>query len=151
MGTVMADDTLGEISAGGQVSLNPVIRLWPDGPPSSLPGVGLEIAFPSPAIFGPETDMLRNVSDPSLTGFMPDPAKANGVGVVVCPGGAWRVLAWEHEGIAPARRRPARWPMRDAMRASPARGKLLPATAAARSRSSASGPPDGASSRTGSA
>ncbi|MDB5605527.1 MAG: Dienelactone hydrolase family protein [Bradyrhizobium sp.] len=56
----MADDRHIEISAGGQVSLNPVIRLWPDGPPSSLPGVGSEITFPSPAIFGPETDMLRN-------------------------------------------------------------------------------------------
>jgi hypothetical protein len=100
---VMADDTLIEISVGGQVSLTPVIRLWPDGPPSGLPGVGSEITFPSPAIFGPETDMLRNVSDPSLTVFMPDPAKANGAGVIVCPGGAWRVLAWEHEGIAPAR------------------------------------------------
>jgi len=103
MGTVMADDTLIEISAGGQVSLNPVIRLWPDGRPSSLLDVGSEITFPSPAIFGPETDMLRNVSDPSLTVFAPDPAKANGVGVIVCPGGAWRVLAWEHEGITPAR------------------------------------------------
>ncbi|SEE10410.1 Dienelactone hydrolase family protein [Bradyrhizobium erythrophlei] len=103
MGTAMADDTLIEISVGGQVSLKPVIRLWPDGPPSGLPGVGSEITFPSPPIFGPETDMLHNVSDPSLTVFMPDPAKANGVGVIVCPGGAWRVLAWEHEGIAPAR------------------------------------------------
>jgi dienelactone hydrolase len=80
-----------------------VVRLWPDGPPNSLPDTGPEIAFPSPAIFGPETVMLRNVSDPSLTVFAPDPAKANGVGVIVCPGGAWRVLAWEHEGIDPAR------------------------------------------------
>jgi acetyl esterase/lipase len=103
MGTVMAGDTLIEIGAGGEVSLHPVIRLWPDAPPSILPGVGPEIAFPSPAMFGPETSMLRNVSDPSLTVFAPDPADANGVGVIVCPGGAWRVLAWEHEGINPAR------------------------------------------------
>jgi hypothetical protein len=83
--------------------LNPMIRLWPDGPPSSLPSVGLEITFGSPAAFGPETIMLRNVSDPGLTVFAPDPAKANGVGVIVCPGGAWRALAWEHEGMNPAR------------------------------------------------
>jgi hypothetical protein len=38
MGTVVSDDTLIEISAGGQVSLTPVIRLWPDGPRSGLPG-----------------------------------------------------------------------------------------------------------------
>jgi dienelactone hydrolase len=83
--------------------LNTVIRLWPDGPPSSLPDVGPEITFGSPAVFGPETVMLRNVSDPSLTVFAPDPAKANGSGIIVCPGGVWRVLAWEHEGINPAR------------------------------------------------
>jgi hypothetical protein len=46
----MADSTLIEIGAGGQVSLNPAIRLWPDGPPSRLPGVGSEITFPSPAL-----------------------------------------------------------------------------------------------------
>ena len=99
----MADDALTEISAGGQVSLNRVIRLWPDGPATRLPDVGTEIAFASAANSGPGTDMLRNVSDPSLTVFAPDPAKANGVGVIVCPGGAWRVLAWDHEGITPAR------------------------------------------------
>jgi hypothetical protein len=38
--------------------LNTVIRLWPDGPPSSLPCVGPEIAFGSPAVFGPESVML---------------------------------------------------------------------------------------------
>ena len=32
MGTAMADDTLIEISVGGQVSLKPVIRLWSGGP-----------------------------------------------------------------------------------------------------------------------
>src|SRR5260370_7256282 len=61
-GAVMADDTLIEISTGGQVSLNPVIRLWPDGPPCSLPGVGSEITFPTPPLFGPHTAMLRNLS-----------------------------------------------------------------------------------------
>jgi len=75
--------------------LNTVIRLWPDGPPSSLPDVGPEIAFGSPAVFGPETVMLRNVSEPSLTVFAPDPAKANGTGIIVCPGRVWRFLAWE--------------------------------------------------------
>ena len=27
------------------------------------------------------------------------PARPNGVGVIVCPGGGWRILPWEHEGI----------------------------------------------------
>jgi len=99
----MADDARPETKAGEEISLNPVIRLWPDGPLSSLPGVGPETIFRSPAAGGPETNMLRNVSDPTLTVFTPDPAKANGVGVIVCPGGGWRILAWEHEGIDLAR------------------------------------------------
>src|ERR1700761_5143469 len=103
MGAVMADDPLIAINVGGRVSLNAVIRLWPDGPATSLPDVGSEIAFASTAVSGLETDMLRNVSDPSLTVFTPDPTKANGVGIIVCPGGAWRVLAWDHEGVSPAR------------------------------------------------
>ena len=41
--------------------------------------------------------MLRNVSEPTLTVFRP--ATPNGVGVIACPGGGWRILAWEHEGI----------------------------------------------------
>jgi acetyl esterase/lipase len=41
--------------------------------------------------------MLRNVSDPTLTVFRPK--APNGVGVIVAPGGGWRILAWQHEGI----------------------------------------------------
>lgn len=80
-----------------------VIRLWPDGLPDGLPGVGPESSFSSPPIFGPASSMLRNVSDPTLTVFAPPAGTANGVGVIVCPGGAWRVLAWETEGIDLAR------------------------------------------------
>jgi len=85
----MADDTLSENGAGGDISANPVILLWPDGPPSTLPDVGPEASFSSAAFSGRETVMLRNISEPSLTVFSPDPAKVNGVGVIVCPGGAW--------------------------------------------------------------
>lgn len=76
-----------------------VLVLWPEGPPETLPGVGPEITFLSPGGGGPPTTMLRNVSEPTLTVFRPDPARANGAGVIVCPGGGWRILAWQHEGI----------------------------------------------------
>jgi acetyl esterase/lipase len=100
----MADDARSGIKAGEDLSRNRVIRLWPDGPPSSLPGVGPETTFLRPAaVGGADTTMLRNISDPTLTVFAPDTAKANGVGVIVCPGGGWQILAWEHEGIDQAR------------------------------------------------
>jgi len=74
-----------------------VIALWPEGPPSTLPNVGPEVTYRAPAASGVETNMLRNISQPTLTVYRP--AKANGVGVIVCPGGGWRILAWEHEGV----------------------------------------------------
>jgi acetyl esterase/lipase len=73
-----------------------IIRLWPDGPPTKIEGVGPEVAFRGPVGTVAEATMLRNVSEPTLSVFRP--AKPNGVGVIVCPGGGWRILAWEHEG-----------------------------------------------------
>lgn len=54
----------------------------------------------------PATDGIRriaNISKPSLTVFLPDKAKATGTGMVICPGGGFRILAWNHEGEDVAR------------------------------------------------
>lgn len=74
-----------------------VIRLWPEGPPSMLEGVGPEVSFRGPVGTGGDMAMLRNVSEPTLSVFRPTSGKPNGVGVIVCPGGGWRILAWEHD------------------------------------------------------
>lgn len=80
-----------------------VIPLWPEGPPSKINDVGPEIEFRGAAGVAVDTRMLRNVSEPTLTVFRPTSAKPNGIGVIVCPGGGWRILAWEHEGLDVAR------------------------------------------------
>nr|NLD40574.1 alpha/beta hydrolase [Actinomycetales bacterium] len=41
---------------------------------------------------------VRNVTVPTLTPFSPDPEKANGTSVLVCPGGGWHLLSIESEG-----------------------------------------------------
>lgn len=46
---------------------------------------------------------VRNVTRPTLTPFLPDPAKATGAAVIVAPGGAFMILAMEHEGWRVAR------------------------------------------------
>jgi acetyl esterase/lipase len=74
-----------------------VIRLWPDGPPSKLEGMGIEAEYRAPVGVAGDATILRNVSEPTLAVFRP--ARSNGVGVIVCPGGGWRLLAWEHEGL----------------------------------------------------
>ncbi len=92
----MADDARTEIKVDQALE---VIRLWPDGPPDPIPNMPSEQVFQQVAGHpnGPQTNMLRNVSDPTLTVYRP--ARANGVGVIVAPGGGWRILAWEHEGV----------------------------------------------------
>lgn len=51
------------------------------------------------------TDGIRriaNVTRPTLTVYQPAPGKSNGTGIVVAPGGGFRILAIEHEGEAVA-------------------------------------------------
>ncbi len=50
----------------------------------------------------------RNVTDATLTPFLPDPAKANGTAVIVAPGGGFRTLSMENEGWDVARALAAR-------------------------------------------
>ena len=49
------------------------------------------------------TSFVRNITDPTLTVFAPEPASANGVGIVVAPGGGWTINVWSHEGLDVAR------------------------------------------------
>lgn len=46
---------------------------------------------------------VRNVTVPTLTPVLPDPAKATGAAVIVAPGGAFMLLSMEHEGWSVAR------------------------------------------------
>ena len=46
---------------------------------------------------------VRNVSNPTLTPVLPDPAKATGAAVIVAPGGAFYVLSIDSEGYKAAR------------------------------------------------
>uniref|UniRef100_UPI0035CAEDCE alpha/beta hydrolase n=1 Tax=uncultured Sphingomonas sp. TaxID=158754 RepID=UPI0035CAEDCE len=42
--------------------------------------------------------VARNVTHPTLTAFLPDPAKATGAAAIVAPGGAYYMLAMKSEG-----------------------------------------------------
>ena len=76
-------------------SVPPEIRLWPGKAPGTETWTVAETATTSPA--GDRT--IANVSDPSVTVFLPSPAVATGAAVVVAPGGALRALAWDSEGV----------------------------------------------------
>jgi len=71
------------------------IRLWPDGAPGSE-----DWSIPESVTTSESGDrIIANVSDPSLSVFLPDPAIATGAAVVIAPGGALRVLGWDNEGV----------------------------------------------------
>jgi len=61
-----------------QAAPQKVELLWPDGAPGALGSA--------------------DEDRPSLTIYLPDPAKAAGAGVVVCPGGGYGMLSMDHEG-----------------------------------------------------
>ncbi|MEY2472170.1 MAG: hypothetical protein QOK28_1499 [Actinomycetota bacterium] len=75
-----------------------VIRLWPDGPPTTIDEVPPEVEFPVGWGLARGGTFIRNVSDPTLTVFPPT-GGANGHGVIVAPGGGWTINAWTHEGL----------------------------------------------------
>jgi len=82
-------------SAAPQGQVTTTIPLWPQGAPGS------EARHTEPEIV--ENTYIHNVHQPSLTVFRADPAHANGVGIIVIPGGGHRMLVWVNEGVMPAR------------------------------------------------
>ncbi len=47
--------------------------------------------------------LVRNVTRPTLTAYLPEPAKATGTAIIICPGGGYYLLAAGHEGEDVAR------------------------------------------------
>ena len=95
----MSYETVFKLESAATPPREDIIRLWPDGPARKLEGVGPEVTFRGPVGTAGDATMLRNVSDPTLTVYRPTNGKPNATGIIVCPGGGWRLLAWQHEGI----------------------------------------------------
>lgn len=66
------------------------IKLWSDNIPFSTGVIGEEEVQ--------EHGRVRNIQDPTITVYLPDPGKATGAAVVICPGGGYWLLAIQHEG-----------------------------------------------------
>lgn len=78
-----------------------LIPVWPDEVPNAdlWRDSGPELERP----LWENSRLVRNVSQPTLTAFLPEPARANGTGVIVCPGGAFHFLMVDKEGTEIAR------------------------------------------------
>lgn len=96
-----------DLPCGGKAkdisSPDDVIDLWPEGPARSIEGMPEESTFRLPDGVARGTTTYRNVSKPTLSVFRPNPSHANGESVLIFPGGGWKILFWENEGIDVAR------------------------------------------------
>jgi acetyl esterase/lipase len=76
------------------------LKLWPDG----IPGSKTDLSYVEKiTITDGRITRCEKVVTPDLTIFLPSPEKANGAAVLICPGGGYGVLAFDHEGNAIAR------------------------------------------------
>src|SRR5436190_7198409 len=73
-----------------------VIQVWPDQVPDAdlWRDAGPELERPR----WENSRLVRNVSQPTLMVYLPDPALATGTGVIICPGGGFHILMVDKEG-----------------------------------------------------
>lgn len=76
------------------------IQLWPNGLPAGSVVLPAErIAELKAKEAADERGHLYFVDQPTLTAYPAPADQANGCSVVICPGGGYNILAWQHEGI----------------------------------------------------
>lgn len=71
-----------------------VVKLWPGKAPGEAKDIGPEKEIPPKN--AADVKRLTNVSEPTIAVYKP--AKPNGTAMIVSPGGAYSILAIEHEG-----------------------------------------------------
>jgi endo-1,4-beta-xylanase len=79
-----------------------VVPLWSNGAPGTPQGITEQEIY-VPATPERNYSQLSRVHNPSLTVFLPPKEIATGAAVIICPGGAHRFLAIDHEGYDIAR------------------------------------------------
>lgn len=68
-----------------------IIPLWPEGIPCENDLV-TQIEETN------DSRRIKSVNEPLIAAYLPSAGKANGTGVVICPGGGYYLLAWDKEG-----------------------------------------------------
>jgi acetyl esterase/lipase len=87
---------LAATTAGLAVAADAPILLWPGTAPGETGDIPQEKEEPIRP--GDTTIRITNVTRPTLEVFLPPAEKNNGTAVLICPGGAYRILAYNKEG-----------------------------------------------------
>lgn len=83
------------LSVAVNTNAQKILKLWIDGIPGSLKN---ETYSEKETIANGIPSRYEKVTDPTVTVFLPTADKANGTAVLICPGGGYGVLAFDHEG-----------------------------------------------------
>lgn len=86
------------VGVAGRASAQ-VVNLWPGVAPGSEGWTQEEKTYENT----PVGTVIQNVKTPTLTAYLPDPARATGTGVIIAPGGYFVALAISQEGTDVAR------------------------------------------------
>lgn len=76
------------------------IKLWPDGVPDSKNNTSYVESFTDDR--GRSNRVVR-VTEPDIAVYLPPKEKATGTAVLICPGGGYTCLAYDHEGFLVAK------------------------------------------------
>lgn len=87
--------TLAILVASTSFAQNSIQKLWPSGVPGSIKN---EAYSEKETLANGIPSRYEKVTDPTLTVFLPPKEKATGAAVLICPGGGYGVLAFDHEG-----------------------------------------------------
>lgn len=86
----------------GHSPSNEVVRIWPGQAPGTedwrASEEGADVTLPNVG----KIHVITNVTVPTLTTFRPAAGRANGTAMVVLPGGSFRALAWDIDGLETA-------------------------------------------------
>ena len=98
---------IGILLAAAAFAAEPItLPLWPGVPPGSETWDWEESVREAEVPPGAEPKTLHfiyNVTRPTLTVYRPEAALATGTGIIVCPGGGFSYLIYDHEGTDVAR------------------------------------------------
>ena len=75
-----------------------ILRLWPGLAPGEVEGEVDKEQYRKPKPGSKDVLRIANVAVPTITIYSAKRSMSNGTAVIVCPGGGYNILAYEHEG-----------------------------------------------------
>src|SRR4051812_43143071 len=79
-----------------KVAAQTVMAIYPDTIPNARNG---QVVLPQKL----NPSLIYSVTKPEIEMYLPEPGKATGAAVIICPGGSYKVLVYQGEGVNTAK------------------------------------------------